>query len=296
MAHFAELDNNNYVTRVIVVDNASISDASGNESEELGIQFCHSLLGGKWLQTSYNGNFRNKFAAINDYYDSSSDSFISPWWKNASTGKDLTADEWKYIENYKHYTTTFRLWAAIPADQEQEWLTKYCNSTSLHAYVPLDYLTHGTYKLKTDVGDIISFDENNNMSVKIHFTHTKVVDLGDVGVVMEEWTDFFDYDIARRARQLHPQVAASSAHELFRLLLEWDFCYEQLGNREPAAQRCHDAVGYLGMPDDVKQELMDLVPDQAVARYIKGQEPFVGPSDVPCPPLFKEWYNSISVK
>ena len=51
MAHFAELDENSVVTRVIVVGNQDILDANGNESEAVGIAFCQNLLGGNWKQT-----------------------------------------------------------------------------------------------------------------------------------------------------------------------------------------------------------------------------------------------------
>ena len=55
MAHFAELDNN-IVQQVIVVSNEDTLDSQGNESEDVGIQFCTDLLGGVWKQTSYNSN------------------------------------------------------------------------------------------------------------------------------------------------------------------------------------------------------------------------------------------------
>jgi len=42
--------------------------------------------------------------------------------------------------------------------------------------------------------------------------------------------------------------------------------------------------------------LLHLVPDQAVARYIKGKEPFVGPVTSPAPPLFTEWFTALSSK
>jgi len=78
MAHFAELDENNNVLRVIVVSNDDCLDQNGNENEVIGALFCHKLLGGKWIQTSYNGNIRGKYAAIGDYYDEATDTFISP--------------------------------------------------------------------------------------------------------------------------------------------------------------------------------------------------------------------------
>lgn len=78
MAHFAELDENNIVTQVIVVNNNELLDDSGNESEQKGIEFCSALLGGEWVQTSYNSSKRKNFAGIGFTYDASRDAFIPP--------------------------------------------------------------------------------------------------------------------------------------------------------------------------------------------------------------------------
>lgn len=78
MAHFAQLDENNIVTQVIVVSNNELLDENGVEQESKGISFCQSLLGGNWKQTSYNGNFRKNYAGIGFSYDASRDAFISP--------------------------------------------------------------------------------------------------------------------------------------------------------------------------------------------------------------------------
>ena len=77
MAHFAQIENN-LVTQVIVVDNNDILDEQGNESEAIGTQFCTDLLGGTWVQTSYNGNMRKNYAGIGDTYDATRDAFIAP--------------------------------------------------------------------------------------------------------------------------------------------------------------------------------------------------------------------------
>ena len=63
MAHFAQLDETNIVTQVIVVHNNELLD-NGVESEAKGVAFCQSLFGGTWVQTSYNGNIRKNFAGI----------------------------------------------------------------------------------------------------------------------------------------------------------------------------------------------------------------------------------------
>jgi hypothetical protein len=78
MAHFAELDANNVVLRVIVVGNPDTADANGVEKEYIGAAFCERLLGGTWKQTSYNGNIRKNYAGIGYTYDAGLDAFITP--------------------------------------------------------------------------------------------------------------------------------------------------------------------------------------------------------------------------
>ena len=69
MAHFAKIENG-IVTQVIVLD---------NKHEEDGEAYLNSLgLEGKWVQTSYNNNFRGKYAGIGDTYDEVQDIFIAP--------------------------------------------------------------------------------------------------------------------------------------------------------------------------------------------------------------------------
>lgn len=78
MAHFAQIDSNNIVVNVIVVNNDCILDDNGNESEAKGIEFCQSLLGGRWVQTSYNKQVRKNFASNGFTYDIVRDAFIPP--------------------------------------------------------------------------------------------------------------------------------------------------------------------------------------------------------------------------
>jgi len=76
MAHFAEIDQNNVVLRVIVVDNRDTSTPDGTEVESIGVAFCQRLFGGNWVKTSYNGNIRKNYAGIGFTYDSGRDAFI----------------------------------------------------------------------------------------------------------------------------------------------------------------------------------------------------------------------------
>jgi hypothetical protein len=96
MAHFVELDENNIVTRAIVVSNEDTHDVNGIENEELGVAYCRRLfgLGTNWKQTSYNGNIRVRYAGIGYTYDAGLDAFISPK-PYPSWILDPTTTEWK---------------------------------------------------------------------------------------------------------------------------------------------------------------------------------------------------------
>jgi hypothetical protein len=80
MAHFAQLDDNNVVINIIVVHNNELLDQDGNEVEQKGIDFCRSLFGQdtRWIQTSYNANFRKNYACGDGTYDPELDAFIPP--------------------------------------------------------------------------------------------------------------------------------------------------------------------------------------------------------------------------
>lgn len=78
MAHFAELDESNIVTRVIVVHNNELLDENNNESEQKGIDFCVAHFGGTWVQTSYNANFRKNYAGIGYIFNPIRNAFIPP--------------------------------------------------------------------------------------------------------------------------------------------------------------------------------------------------------------------------
>jgi hypothetical protein len=79
MAHFAEIDDNNIVVRVLVIDNEKENDGPNFLANELG-------LGGRWIQTSYNTYagvhslggtpLRKNFASIGSTYDEQRDAFI----------------------------------------------------------------------------------------------------------------------------------------------------------------------------------------------------------------------------
>ena len=68
MSHWAEIDENKIVLRVLV---------GNNNSADEGESFMNSL-GGTWVKTSYNGKIRKNFAGIGYSYDETRDAFIAP--------------------------------------------------------------------------------------------------------------------------------------------------------------------------------------------------------------------------
>lgn len=79
MAHFAQINDSNVVTQVIVIGNDDCGGGDFPESEPIGQAFIASLgLTGTWLQTSYHANFRGKYAGIMDTYDPDLDEFVAP--------------------------------------------------------------------------------------------------------------------------------------------------------------------------------------------------------------------------
>ena len=107
MAHFAQLNEENIVTQVIVVANQDTADKDGVENEAIGIEFCTNLLGGRWVQTSYNANIRKNYAGIGYKYDATLDAFIPPQPFESWTLNEETA-QWEaptpYPDNGKRYS------------------------------------------------------------------------------------------------------------------------------------------------------------------------------------------------
>ena len=122
MAHFAQLNEENLVTQVIVVANQDTADQDGVENEAIGIEFCTNLLGGRWVQTSYNANIRKNYAGVGYKYDVALDAFIPPqpfvsWTLNNETAQweaptPYPTDDKKYT--WDEATTA---WVEVPVGE-----------------------------------------------------------------------------------------------------------------------------------------------------------------------------------
>ena len=92
MAHFALLNENNIVENIIVIDNNDISNLPFPESEAVGQAFIKDvlMLEGRWIQTSYNNNFRGVYAQVNATYNEQRDAF------SGRPQADIASWSWDY--------------------------------------------------------------------------------------------------------------------------------------------------------------------------------------------------------
>jgi len=145
MAHFAELDNNNTVLRVVVVGN-DVTTAAGplgdNDMHVDGETWCVNFFkGGNWKQTSYNANFRKQYCGTGYTFDAAKNKFISPqphasWaldgnddWQAPITYPTVTEEgDVRYIISWnetKYNADNTTGWQATKSNDESETPTKY---------------------------------------------------------------------------------------------------------------------------------------------------------------------------
>jgi len=126
MAHFAELDINNKVIRVLTACNQDIATHGGELSEEAANYFGTYTPflenGVKWVQTSYNNNFRKQFAGIGYTFDFTKNKFIAP--RPFPSWSLDTNDDWQApipfptITTYGNNEKYFIFWN----EDKQKWL------------------------------------------------------------------------------------------------------------------------------------------------------------------------------
>lgn len=82
--------------------------------------------------------------------------------------------------------------------------------------------------------------------------------------------ELHDSSLEEECVQMPHSDCARTLQEILRLLVEWDFAYTELGNRELIAQTCHDMLQVMNMPVYVRDFLLLQMPDEKVAAFLKG--------------------------
>jgi|TARA_R100001530_G_scaffold136289_1_gene116236 hypothetical protein len=97
MAHFASINSDKIVRRVVVIGNDEV-DANGGDQSAQAAEYVRTVVPFikdevQWVQTSYNRNFRVNYAMAGGKYEESSDMFITP----------PSFPSWTYDDSLKTY-------------------------------------------------------------------------------------------------------------------------------------------------------------------------------------------------
>jgi len=106
---------------------------------------------------------------------------------------------------------------------------------------------------------------------------------------------FKEMSLSKTLSSIHPHIVAHTLHELFKILLEWQWAYYELGNREDVAVWSNEALLSMGLDvrnadnDPVVRDLMKL-PDMYVAKFLMGDTNIaIQNTDPEVPVTFKFW-------
>lgn len=333
MATFAELDDNNCVVQVVVINDEDCLDENGNESEEVGVAFCQSLYGGRWLQTSINtrGNvhympdgvtpsgqppFRANYGSVGSVYVAERDVFVNPkpydWYRfdpvmldwycphdiDPETGQLDDARRGGYI-----------LQVPLKVDGSDVFVDgllmhQYCTKNDYYA-VDLNaaYNLMQTGDLNTNdnwmmaaLFDRFGIEFASMMKHSVVFDLTPIAQINYLYVLDENMYDAFA-PLRERMRNLSIPYGAPTLHELFRLIIEWAWAHTDLGNEEYPARYCHNILRVLQMPLNVRDALIEQVPYQQVGKFLARDPEARVLRDldeiVPCPLEFTEWLDGV---
>lgn len=122
-----------------------------------------------------------------------------------------------------------------------------------------------------------SFGHHEIVLANIDFVSVVVDALPHGYILYFELKNEDDEDICLRQRH---SDCAKTLQEIFKLMLEWDFAYTELGNRELVAESCHGMIEVLDIPLEIKEWLLSDIPDEKVAKFLKG----IANANEPCDP------------
>lgn len=180
----------------------------------------------------------------------------------------------------------FRVWKSISiSDQPDHWMAPTCSSTDTHMNIPMDEL-YGRSEFK----DILM---NTGFLEKI-VNHVVLYNIpGGSSIIYNELTPGSEH-LIKQYQMIHPYPGAPSLHELFKLLLEWQWAYKYADSREPMAEVANELLTSLGLDIDQKDSVepvksLMLLPDMQVAQFFKTGNCSLPEIAPPEPLEFKLW-------
>lgn len=207
---------------------------------------------------------------------------------------------------FSHPTTRFccsyRVWKSVPKKGlENHWMYASCSSDDLYLQRPMDeeygrqdYLNTGvSFIQENDIFGVVSRHDNlykspGLASIVYSEAQPDVPSSSNTGEVKHIDVESF----VRSTMMIHPYYGSPSMHELFRLLLEWQWAYLEGGSQEPMAETSHLLLKDLGITIKSKSNLIDALmalPDQQVSQFYKTGDCTLNEECPELPLIFKFW-------
>ena len=190
----------------------------------------------------------------------------------------------------------YRLWASVPKEDYQDhWMYPLCSTTDMYMPIPIDEL-HGSGGFKSSV-DTHTGPDFLPMIEK-HITLYEYE--GCAEIIFTQVDSVIGAGFVPKGQMTHPYTAACSLHELFKLLLEWQWAVLHAENTVIVGQIACNFLDNLGLHvDDVEsnpvvRDLMSL-PDMQVAQYIKTGECTLLETEPEMPLSFRLWAAENSI-
>lgn len=184
----------------------------------------------------------------------------------------------------------YRLWASMPrVDHPDHWMNALCSSTETHLPMTVDEL-YGREDFKSAMFGHTGADFLRMVEKHLTLFHQE----GVAHILYTQVDSDVGGGLLEKLHLTHPFVAAFSLHELFKLLLEWQWALVYADSTEPAAQLASDVLDYFGLHVDaadsnkVVRDLMSL-PDMYVAEYFKTGACSLNEVTPDMPLSFKMW-------
>lgn len=217
-------------------------------------------------------------------------------WNQGRVNWDL-----EFIRQVERKYRAFQLWKMVPK-LDADFYAPACSTTE-YMIKTFENITHGSsnfneilnadYNIDYFKEKGLSLENQAAVNYKIVKNHNIIIDLSPLvaisyTIMEEEFINRFTLD---PLRVMHPQCVAHTIQELFRLIIEWAWCYRNLNAIEPMAVYCDSLLRHLQMPLNVRNDIISTVPDQAVSRYLSGDQDSltIMDSDPDCPESFYYW-------
>lgn len=214
-------------------------------------------------------------------------SFFEVEWNSSANEWDIQLRDQKPERRLRAY----RIWKSVPKEENHMYAAA-CSATNFMTK-SLEEVTHGTTELNERSQAIWTELFELQKETQIVHRYDTVLDLSPIAMITYNDIDTLFADRgADRNWTLHPQCAARTIHELFRLIIEWAWAYTELDNTEPTAEICHQILQATQMPMSVREELLALEPE-AVGKYVLNDPTALEDDleDPEQPPLFKSWLS-----